>query len=398
MTRATTVLYGAFYSQLGGAELILLGLLDALDRDRFRPVVLTAAPGPLLDELGRRSIPAIVEPRMRFVTRRGLSPAEVWRFVGEHAQVVRSLGGTLAAHRVGLVHAFVVPALGYVGRAGRAAGVPVVGTVLEPLAAFAWPRRRLLVPALNRLCDRVTVPSESSRAEAVREGLRVGRLTVVRPGIDVARFRSDPASRRRTRALLGIAPDVPVVGMVARFNAGKGHDVLLRAMTVVAASRPNACCLVVGDALFPGEADWKARMLALARALGLGARVVFAGWRDDVPAILSALDVLVHPPTTPDSRPTVIMEAMAAGRPVVGSAVGGVPDLVDDGVTGVLVPPSRPEALAAALLRLLADPVARATFGAAGRARAEREFSRDSAAVAMAAVYERVLDGRGRLR
>lgn len=395
MARPTTVLYGAFYTQLGGAELALLGFLDALDRARFRPVVLTAAPGPLVDELGRRSIPAIVEPRMRFVTRRGLSPAEVWRFVGEHAQVVRSLGGALAAYRVGLAHAFVAPALGYVGRAGRAAGVPVVGTVLEPLGAFAWPRRRLLVPTLNRLCDRVTVPSESSRAEAVREGLRADRLTVVRPGIDVARFRSDPASRQRTRALLGIAPDAPLVGMVARFNAGKGHDVLLRAM---AASSPDARCLLVGDALFPGEVDWKARMLALARALGLGARVVFAGWRNDVPAILSALDVLAHPPTTPDSRPTVIMEAMAASRPVVGSAVGGVPDLVDDGVTGILVPPRRPEALAAALGRLLADPAARAAFGAAGCARAEREFSREGAAVAMTAVYERVLDGRGRLR
>jgi glycosyltransferase involved in cell wall biosynthesis len=398
LMRATTVLYGAFYPQLGGAELALLGLLDALDRDRFRPVVLTGGRGPLVDELGRRSVPVLVEPRMRFIARRSLSLAGIARFVGSHAAVVRALVRAGEAHRVGLVHAFVVAALGYAGRAGRAASVPVVGTVHEPLGSFVRPRRWLLVPALNRLCDRVTVPSNASGAEAIRYGLRADRLSVVRTGIDVARFRPDPEAGRRVRAGLGIPPDAPLVGMVARFNPGKGHDVLLRAMAIVARSFPDARCLVVGDALFEGEGDWRAQMVTLARALRLGDRAVFAGWRDDVPAVLQALDVLVHAPTAPDSMPTVVMEAMAAGRPVVGAALGGVPELVADGVTGRLVPPRDPDALATALHPLLDDPAARAALGAAARDRAVRELSRERFARAMAEVYETVLDAKRPVR
>ena len=396
--RATTVLYGAFYPQLGGAELALLGLLDALDRDRVRPVVLTAGRGPLVDELDRRSVPVLVEPRMRVITRRGLNVAGIARFAGSHAAVVRAVTEAIEAHRIGLVHAFVVAALGYTGRAGRTAGVPVVGTVHEPLSAFARPRRWLLVPALNRLCHRVTVPSKANGVEAVRHGLRADRLTVVRTGIDVARFRPDPVTGRRMRDALGIPPQAPLVGAVARFNRGKGHEVLLRAVAIVARSRPDTRCVLVGDALFEGEGEWKAQMLALARTLGLGDRVVFTGWRDDVPALLQALDVLVHVPTTPDSMPSAVMEAMATGLPVVGAAIGGVPELVTDGVTGRLVPPRDPDALATALRLLLDDPATRARFGAAGRERAMQDFSRERFAQAMTGVYDMVLDGRGPVR
>ena len=396
--RATTVLYGAFYPQLGGAELALLGLLDALARDRVRPVVLTAGRGPLVDALERRAIPVLVEPRMRVIARRGLSVAGMARFASSHGAVVRALADTVEAQGIGLVHAFVAAALGYAGRAGRAAGVPVVGTVHEPLSAFARPRRWLLVRALSRLCDRVTVPSKANGVEAVRHGLRADRLTVVRTGIDIARFEPDPAAGRRVRDALGIPLHAPLVGLVARFNRGKGHDVFLHAMTIVARSCPDARCLLVGDSLFDGEEEWKAQMLALARRLGLGDRAVFTGWRDDVPALLQALDVLVHAPTTPDSMPTVVMEAMAAGRPVVGAAIGGVPELVTDGVTGRLVPPRDPEALAAALRLLLDDPAARARLGAAARGRAVQELSRERFAQAMTEVYETVLGGRGPIR
>jgi glycosyltransferase involved in cell wall biosynthesis len=158
-------------------------------------------------------------------------------------------------------------------------------------------------------------------------------------------------------------------------------------MALVAGFRPEARCVLVGDALFAGEHAWKARMLALTRELGLGERVVFAGWRDDVPAVLSALDVLVHTPTTPDSLPTVVLEAMAASRPVAAAAIGGLPEMVEHGVTGHLVPPGQPEPLAAALRGLLGDQAARSTMGAAGRRRAAAEFSRERFGRTMEELY-----------
>jgi glycosyltransferase involved in cell wall biosynthesis len=392
----TTILYGAFHGQLGGAELALLGLLDTLDRDRFRPVVLLAEEGPLGEALRRRGVPVLTEPGMRTVTRHTLGPATISTYVGAHARVVRALARAIDLHRVSLVHVFVAAALGYAGRAARRARVPAVGTVHEPLAAFAWPRRRLLVRALNRFCDRVTVPSEATRAMAARNGVRADRMTVVRTGIDVDRFRPDPAAGQRVREELGLAPDAPVVGMVARFNPGKGHNVLLRAVANVMRSRPDVRCVLVGDGLFPGERRWQARVAALARALGLGDRVVFAGWRDDVPAVLAALDVFVHPPTAPDSLPTVVLEAMAAERPVAAADIGGLPEIVEDGVSGCLVPPGDPAALAAGLHRLLGDPAARRAMGAAGRRRAAREFTRERFGQAMAVVYEGACRAGGR--
>lgn len=391
----TTILYGAFYPQLGGAELTLLGLLDEVDRARIRPIVLVAGDGPLVDALRRRSIAVLVEPRMRVLTRHTLSAAGIAAYLGSYQGVVRALARALAAHRVDLVHVCVAPALGYAGRAGRAAGVPVVGTIFEPVGGFVWPRRRRLVAALNRLCDRITVPSAANRAAALRHGVREDRLVVVQVGVDVERFRPEPAAARRVRDALGVPPEAPLVGMVARFNPGKGHDVLLRAMALLSDADPAVRCVFIGDALFAGEPAWKARMLALTRTLGLGARVTFAGWRDDMPAVLSALDVLVHPATTPDSLPVAVLEGMAAGRPVIGARIGGVPELVENGLTGCLVPPGQAEPLARALRALLGNPDARAAMGAAGRRRVAAEFSRARFGRAMTDVYTSVLGGRG---
>jgi glycosyltransferase involved in cell wall biosynthesis len=390
----TTILYGAFYPQLGGAELTLLGLLDEVVRERVRPIVLVAGEGPLVDALRQRSIPVLVEPRMRVITRHGLSAAGIAAYLGTYAGVVRALARALGAHRVDLVHVFVAAALGYAGRAAHAEGVPVVGTVHEPLGAFAWPRRRRLVAALNRLCDRVTVPSAANREAALRHGVRADRLAVVHGGIDVERFRPEPDAARRGRDALGVPPGAPLVGMVARFGPGKGHEVLLRAMALVADADPEARCVLVGDALFAGEAAWKARMLTLTRTLGLDGRVTFAGWRDDMPAVLSAIDVLVHPPTTPDSLPAAVLEGMAAGRPVIGARIGGVPELVEHGLTGCLVPPGSVEELARALRGLLGDPGARAAMGAAGRRRVAAGFSRERFGRAMTDVYASVLAAR----
>ncbi len=385
-----TVLYTVFHSQLGGAELALLGLLETLDAARFRPIVLVAEEGPLVDMLRRRAIPVLVESRMSVITRRSLSAAQISAYVHTRASVIRGLAESVQTHHVDLIHAFVAATLGYAGRAARMAGVPIVGTVHEPLTAFAWPRRWLLVAALNRFCDGVTFPSEANRAMALRCGVRPDRATVVRTGIDLDRFRMDPEGGRRVRRELGIAPGVPVIGIVARFNPGKGHDVLLRAMALVAGSHPDARCVLVGDALFGGELEWKTRMRALAGDLGLGDRVVFAGWRDDVPAVLSALDILVHPPTTPDSLPGAVLEAMAVGRPVVAAAIGGLPEIVEEGVTGYLVPPGNAGALASTLRGLLGDPAARSTMGAAGRRRVAREFPRERFGQAMQELYERI--------
>jgi glycosyltransferase involved in cell wall biosynthesis len=165
-------------------------------------------------------------------------------------------------------------------------------------------------------------------------------------------------------------------------------------MARVVEAEPEARCVLVGDALFAGEPAWKGRMLALTRTLGLDGRVTFAGWRDDVPAVLSAIDVLVHPAMTPDSLPAAVLEGMAAGRAVIGARIGGVPELVEHGVTGCLVAPGSVEELARALRGLLRDRGVRVAMGAAGRRRVTARFSRERFGRAMTAVYATALGAR----
>jgi glycosyltransferase involved in cell wall biosynthesis len=165
---------------------------------------------------------------------------------------------------------------------------------------------------------------------------------------------ASPANGAELRARYGIRPDEIVVTCLARLVERKGHDDLIRAQSGL-------------RLLFVGDGPYRRRLE------GRGA--ILAGPRRDVPEILAASDIVALPSRFGEGCPNAILEAMAAGKPVVAARTGGVPEVVVDGETGLLVPREDPDALRAALLRLAADPALRARMGAAGRERAEREFS-----------------------
>ncbi|HVZ49820.1 MAG TPA: glycosyltransferase, partial [Gemmatimonadaceae bacterium] len=179
-----------------------------------------------------------------------------------------------------------------------------------------------------------------------------------------------PAAAAAARAALGAAPGTPVAVHVGRFHHWKGQQVLLRALAQV----PDLHAWFVGAPLF-GEDAFDAELRALATALGVASRARFTGFRDDVPTLLRAADVVVHSSVYPEPFGRVVVEGMLAGRPVIAANAGGVPEIVTDGDTGILVPPGDPAALAAALRRVTADPAAAAAMGARGRARAREVFS-----------------------
>jgi glycosyltransferase involved in cell wall biosynthesis len=390
--------YLTFYGQIGGAEMCLLTLLDGLDRARFAPLVVLSGPGPLDEELRRREIPRVFERRMGHITRGAGSPGGLASNVGDFVGVERALRHRFRADRIDLVHAFITPALKFGGIAARWAGIPAVGSMHDLLAPpFTWLKRRLIATNVNLFYRRLVVPSQATRATVVRAGVHDGKVAVVHNGVDASRFARDPAAGARARADLGLAPDTPLVGLVARFVPLKGHDVLLRAVKELAARRGDVRCLIVGDAVFEGEETWKLRMLDLARELGVQSRVIFTGWRTDIPELLSALDVFVQPSTEGDSFPTSILEAMAAGLPVVAGAGGPAPEMVEHGVTGCLVTSGSPTALAESILHLLERPALAAAMGAAGRAKVGREFTRDRYCRAMEQIYETALIDMGGL-
>jgi len=238
---------------------------------------------------------------------------------------------------------------------------------------------------LARRTDRLLTVSETVRSELLSLGIGTPEKLVVVPlGLDLEPFAGAGGLRGQLRGELGLGEDALLVGIVARLVPIKAHEVFLAAAARVIRKVPQSQFLVVGDGTRRAELE------TLAGRLGLEDRVRFLGWRRDLDRIYADLD-LVALTSRNEGSPVSLIEAMASGRPVVATRVGGVPDLVEDGVMGYLVPPDDPEALAEAMVTLLADPDRRQAMGQAGRKRVIPAFSAERLLGDMDRLYAELL-------
>lgn len=278
------------------------------------------------------------------------------------------LYGLIRECRPAIVHTHTAKA-GVLGRiAARLAGVPVIvhtyhGHVLRgyfgPLKTAFF---RRLETALARITDVAITVSAALRDDLAGMGVAPReKIRVVPLGLDLARFARPPA-RGELRAACGAGDGETLIGVVGRLVPIKDIDCFLEAASRVSAAAPRARFAIVGDG------ELRAVLEQKAAALGLGARATFVGWRKDLESVYADLDVVVNSSRN-EGTPVALIEAMAAGRPVVATAVGGTADLLGEGERGILVPPADPAALAEAILRTLgsADESAR-------RARAAQEY------------------------
>ena len=227
--------------------------------------------------------------------------------------------------------------------------------------------------------------AESHRQELInRYGLPPGRIVTIPNGVDIKRFQPMPRNRR-LREELAISDDAPVIGIVGRLTDQKGHVYLLRALPLLLTKSPALRCLVVGD----GELREELQKFAV--DLGLTEHCLFLGVRHDIPEVLAAMDLLVLPSLS-EGMPYVALEGMAMGKPVVATAVNGVPELIQDGVTGLLVPRKDPVALVKAIEIVLANPHVAASFGLAARRLVEQTYSTERWIDQMESLYESLVD------
>ena len=313
---------------------------------------------------------------------------EVERFTartapGMLAQVPR-IASFLRRWRADVLHCH-LPLAGVAGRlAGRLAGVPVVYTEHNLMERYhPWTRRANLWTW--GLQARVVAVSAEVAASIERHGGSTVPVRVVRNGVPVDRLRRDPAAGVALRRRLGIAEDAPVVGQVAVFRRQKRLDLWLETAREVRRRRPDARFLLVGDGPLRGEVE------SLARELGLGDAVCFAGLQDDVRPYLSAMDLLLVS-SEHEGLPLVLLEAMALELPVVATAVGGMPEVVRDPETGRLVPFGRPAEAAALALELLADPAKREGMGRAARRRVVEKYGTGRMVAELETLYREVVD------
>jgi glycosyltransferase involved in cell wall biosynthesis len=236
----------------------------------------------------------------------------------------------------------------------------------------------------SRLVARIVAVCRAIRDDLVRQGIRGDRIEVVYSGTDTDRFDPARAGGDGVRRELGLAPGTPLVTQIG-VREPKGNDDLLRAFARVHATRPDARVLLVG-----ARPEKRAPLEALAGALGLGGAATLWGYREDVPEILAASDVCVDGSHEGLGITGALRESLAMETPVVATCAMGNPELVEDGVHGLLVPPRDPDALAAAVLRLLADPAWARALGRAGRRRVVDGFSTRAKVERLEALYARV--------
>ena len=267
------------------------------------------------------------------------------------------------------------------GLAARLLGVPVVRT-----RHVSIPIRRRFNVVYTRLADRVITSAEAIRRMVIGAGVPPGRVIAMPAGVDLARF---PFGHRAPEVRRALGLGAPVIGSVAMFRGSKGHADLIEAFGHLRARHPSAALLLVGDGVRRPAVE------QLARDAGLGGAVVFTGFRPDVAELLGAMDCFVLASTRTEGVPQSVLQAFAVGVPVVARATGGIPEVVQDGVTGVLVREAAPRALAEAVMRVLGDPDGADRRARAARRLVETRFSHDAAMDRLLALYTELL-GPGR--
>jgi len=350
--------------------MIVSRLAGALDSNRFRSVICLFSSGWLQDRCIAHGLETHVIPINGMFDRTwGI---EFYKF--------------LKTSRASVVHAHEFTANTYGAFVARLAGIPVVATIHGKNYYGEQLKRRLAYRLMSRIAKTVAVSKDLKRFVVSNVGISPGRIRVIYNGVpDFEQPRSeDEAALRRE---LRVYPNHQIVGVIGSLYPVKGHTYLLQAIPAILKKHGNTVFF------FAGRGELEAELKRQAHDLGIQDHVRILGFRNDVVNLLGIVDVFVLPSLS-EGLSVAILEAMVAGKPVVASHVGGNPELVVEGETGYLVPPTSPSALSTSIVELLGDEGLRARMGAAGRKRVKALFSLS----AMVEQYERLYDectGRG---
>ena len=337
--------------------------------------------------IGERGWRVIVagQPEGRFVTRAreaGLETAPLRMRSPWDLSAVARLTRLIRGEGVSVVHTHSSVDGWLGGLAARAARVPVVRT-----RHVSIPVRRGFNPVYTWLADRVITSGEAIRRIIVGAGVPAGCVVAIPAGVDLETlpFRTAPLRTGEPGLFQDLRLSSPVIGSVAMFRGSKGHAHLLEAFSAVRTVHPRATLLLVGDGIRRGWVE------GLAREAGLADCVVFTGFSEDVPALLAVMDCFVLASTRTEGVPQSLLQAFAAGVPVVASDIGGVPEVVSDGVTGLLAESGSARALAAGIARVLSDAPAAVRRAEAARALVEERFSHAASISRLLQLYGELL-------
>ncbi|MEI6632428.1 MAG: glycosyltransferase [Chlamydiota bacterium] len=378
VTSRARLLYVTLSMEYGGAERQLLELVCSLDARKFEPhVCCMKGAGPLLQQLTERQIPWTVyhSPPLDY--------SRKIRCVRQMRREVCTLARLMGSFKPHIVHGVLPMACVMAGLAVRLVRVPILVTGRRSLGCYkeGRPLLRFLENLVNRWTDAAVANSEAVRVDTLaRERISPGRLRLIYNGVRIP----EAPARAGWSEIAGTDIRGPVVCLVANFFPYKGHLEFLDAAAEVARKVPAAQFVLVGDGKL------RAGIEKRASAPDLHGRVVLLGSRADSGDVIALSDVVALA-SHEEGFPNVVLEAMARAKPVVATRVGGVPEAVEEGKTGLLVPPRDPGAMARALIRLLEDPAGAGEMGRRGLDRVRRDFTVERMVRAHEDLYEGLL-------
>lgn len=376
----TRILYVHGIEAIGGAERDLIALLKTLDRQQWEPHVVCPGTGPFREQLHAIAVPTHAL---------SLPPWRKLRSFFQRRSAVRSLEVLVHQLDPAMIH---VNDIWWVPHTLRAVAgchstsVPIVAHVRQEIEPAKVRRYQL-----DRV-ESVIAISRQIEQSLIAGGVQAGKVRTMYSGIEIL---AKPLARddQAIRGGIGVPEGTVLLGTVANLFPRKGYEVMLRAIPAIIRAVPTVHYVIVGS----DESGYADRLKRLAQELKIADRVHIVGFQDPVQPILACLDLYVHPALM-EGFGIAVVEAMAMGKAVVATTTGGLPEVVAQGETGLLVPPGDVESLAATVVSLLEDRVRREQMGRNGRARAQERFSLDASVMQMEQFYGEVLGaqkGRG---
>jgi len=355
-------------TNVGGAGRYLFNLLVGFPSKNYEFLVACPGGGELERELKARGI--------RYFTLTGGESSLSFKHVGELFHIIKS-------EHVNIVHTHASLS----GRiAGRLAGCRVILTRHGLNTNSKGPIKRFLSYVIARMfTDKIIAISRAVKINLIETGVPADMIKIIHNGIDLSRFE---LIEPKLRGELGLSDDIPIIGVVARIVLEKGYEYILKAMPKVLQSFPSTLLVIVGDG------PLKAQMQELAVKLGIDRNTVFLGYKRDIENLIADFDVFVLPSVS-EGLGLSLLEAMALGKPVIATEVGGIPEVVKNGKNGLLVPPRDEEALAMAILKILSSRDFGLRLGQVAKDTVYEKFSAQSMALQTAKLYDDILPLNG---
>ena len=388
----TRVLFLDHTAQLGGGEIALFHLLNHLDLDRVEPVVVLFEEGPFADQLRQRFADVEIltlAPEIAQTRKASIGWKSFFRIshVAHAGKFVLRLSRWIKQKDVEIVHTNSLKAHLLGGIAGRLAGKPVVWHLRDRISPDYLPEIAVrAVRFTSRLLPTFVIANSQATLNTVCKDSDTKRLTRRYRSIHDGCVIPESCGPEPN-------PSVKSVGLIGRISPWKGQDVFIKAAALLCREFPNVRFQIIGAALF-SETAYEAEIKDLCRNLGVEKEVEFTGFVRDISGMLENLSIVVHASTVSEPFGQVVIEGMAAGKPVIATDGGGVREIVDHNITGLLVPMGDERALASAISDLLLDPVRARQLGVKGREKVREKFTLSRVAREVEQVYEGIIEAK----